>query len=292
VDLENGLPHGDAVLIVPSAYAEQASVELNKYWQRQNPMLMNAERFFSASVLADPHIPLTVFTKNIDTILAKKIKKKTSVAVLESVLSPASSLTGQTSRTSKTSVAWQVPPLQQPDVTNLPHSNKVGDRSAHPQAVNPGVQSTFSRRELAQQQRISSLEAQLASLSEGNSRTSGDKSQLSGNFPNSLATAHAQLDGIESVVLNIQTLLQTMSLEKTKLTGQQSPPSLSNPWPSMPRKQLFSEVDPGTQLVLLTSGRSPSASQHASKRRKAPSSPSDLILQHNDSMDSSGEESF
>ena len=76
VGLENGLPHGDAVLIVPSAYAEQASVELNKYWQRQNPMLMNAERFFSASVLADPHIPLTVFTKNIDTILAKKIKKK------------------------------------------------------------------------------------------------------------------------------------------------------------------------------------------------------------------------
>jgi hypothetical protein len=123
VDLENGLPHGDAVIIVPSAYAELASVELNKYWQRQNPVLMNAERFFSASVLADPHIPLTVFTKNIDTILAKKIKKKTPVAVLESVLSPASSLTGQTSRTSKTSVAWQVP-LQQPDVSNLPPPTK------------------------------------------------------------------------------------------------------------------------------------------------------------------------
>jgi hypothetical protein len=43
VDLENGLPHGDAVIIVPSAYAELASVELNKYWQRQNPVLMNAE---------------------------------------------------------------------------------------------------------------------------------------------------------------------------------------------------------------------------------------------------------
>ena len=183
------------------------------------------------------------------------------------MLSPASSLTGQTSRTSKTSVAWQVP-LQQPDVTNLPHSNKVGDRSAHPQALNPGVQSTFFRRELVQQQRISSLETQLASLSEGNSRMSGDKSQLSGNSPNRLATANARLDGIESVVLNIQTLLQTMSLEKTKLTGQQSPPSPSNSWPSMPRKQLFSEVDPGTQLVLLTSGRSPSASQHACKRPK------------------------
>jgi hypothetical protein len=36
VDLENGLPHGDAILIVLSVYLEQASIELNKYWQRQN----------------------------------------------------------------------------------------------------------------------------------------------------------------------------------------------------------------------------------------------------------------
>jgi hypothetical protein len=174
-------------------------------------MLMNAERFFSAIVLEDPNIPLTVFTKNIDTILAKKIKKKPSLPVLESVLSPASSLTGQTSRTSKTSVAWQVP-LQHNADSKLPTSDKVRARRTHSQATSPDAQSTFSRREIVQQQRISSLEAQIASLSAGNSRTSGDKSRLSVDSPNRLATAHARLDGIESVVLNIQTLLQTMSL--------------------------------------------------------------------------------
>ena len=123
-------------------------------------MLMNAEQFFSVtSFLADPNIPLTVFTKNIDTILTKKRKKKTPLPVLEFVLPPASSLTGQTSRMSKTSVAWQVP-LQHKDVSYLFTSNKVRDRSAPPQLASPAAQSTFSRREIVQQQRISSLEAQ------------------------------------------------------------------------------------------------------------------------------------
>jgi hypothetical protein len=40
------------------------------------------------------------------------------------------------------------------------------------------------------------LEQQLASMSTGTSRNSGDKSQLSGNLPNSLATAHARHDGV------------------------------------------------------------------------------------------------
>jgi hypothetical protein len=39
-------------------------------------LTMNAELFYSASFLADPAIPLSVFfTKNIDTILAKNIKR-------------------------------------------------------------------------------------------------------------------------------------------------------------------------------------------------------------------------
>ena len=36
--------------------------------------MLNA--FNSESVIADPDIPLTVFTKNIETILAKRIKKR------------------------------------------------------------------------------------------------------------------------------------------------------------------------------------------------------------------------
>jgi hypothetical protein len=76
--MENGHPDGNVVIIILSASLELAKGELQKYWQRQNPMLVNAERFYSTSILEDPNIPLTVFTKNIDTILAKKIAKKAS----------------------------------------------------------------------------------------------------------------------------------------------------------------------------------------------------------------------
>ena len=287
VDMENGRPDGNVVLILPSASLAQAKVELQKYWQRQNPMLMNAERFYSASILADPDIPLTVFTKNIDTILAKKITKKaTSFPAPESVLSPESSITGLTSKTSRSSIAWQVP-LQSSHVKPAHRPQDVLQKDKPSNSTN-----NISSREVAQQQRIASLEAQLASPSAGNSRTSGDKSQLSGNSPNSLATAHARLDGIETAVLNIQTLLQTMSSDK-RTVADSSHQSPSKAWPTMPRKQLFTDNNHGNQqLVLLSSGRSPASSQKASKRRKALSSPSDLIPHSNDDMDSGGESSF
>ena len=291
VDMENGLPDGEVVLIVPSIFLEQTTTELHKYWQRQNPMLMNAERFYSASVLADPDIPLTVFTKNIDTILAKKIQKKTKKsAASEFVQSPASLITGQTSRTSKTSVAWQVP-LQHAPASDTWQARSAAQNDYVPPSSSASTVSQ-SKREREQQKRISTLEAQLASMSAGNSRTSGDKSQLLANSHNSLATAHTRLDGIESVVLNIQTLLQTIVTNDT-----QQPTDLmtspSKQWPSMPRKQLFSDVDPGTQLALLSSSRSPDASQKTSKRCKAPSSPSDLNSPHyNEPMDSGGAASF
>jgi hypothetical protein len=127
-------------------------------------------------------------------------------------------------------------------------------------------------------------------MSAGNSRTSGEKSQLSGTSTNSLATAHARLDGIEAAVLNIQTLLTTMSVDHHQSIA--PPLSPSKAWPSMPRKQLFSNAEPDNQLVLLSTGQSPAAAQKASKRRKAPSSPSDLIPQYTEQMDSGGEESF
>jgi hypothetical protein len=287
VDMENGLPDGEAVLVVPSASLEQAKVELQKYWQRQNPILMNAERFYSASVLEDPDIPLTVFTKNIDRILAKRIKKSPpSLSVLESALSPASSLTGQTSRTSKTSVAWQVP-LQHAAISQL--NSSQGRAKGRNKADSPAPL-TASLREREQQKRILTLEAQLASLSAGNSRNSGDKSQLSANSPNSLATAHARLDGIETTVLNIQALLQNMS----STSHQNKPPSsqVSTEWPSMPCKKLFSDPAPATQLVLLGDVHSPDVSRKASKRRKAITSSPDLTSPYNDQMDSGSESSF
>ena len=149
------------------------------------------------------------------------------------------------------------------------------------------VQPALSLCELEQQKRISMLEEQLASMSTSTSRNSGDKSLLSGNSPNSLATAHARLDGIETTVLNIQALLQTMSTASQQPSlpthdDQQS----SNEWPSMPRTKLFSDSEPSTQLVLLGSALSPAVSRKGSKRRKAITSPTVLNPSYNDQMDS------
>ena len=188
------------------------------------------------------------------------------------------------------SVAWQVP-LQHTAVSKSKLQSRSKPRNTHgaPQVDHSPVPPSVSSRELAQQKRIALLEEQLASMSAGNSKNSGDKSQLSGNSPNSLATAHARLDGIETTVLNIQALLQTMS---TATSQKPQNNDTATAWPSMPRKQLFSDHDPGTQLALLSSAHSPAASRKASKRRKAITSPSDLNPQYNDQMDSGSSESF
>ncbi len=132
-------------------------------------------------------------------------------------MSPESSLTGQTSKTSQSStLAWQIP-LKHNTVPALLPSGGVGDTSLprHPKA------DALSPHEIAQEKCIQLLEAQLASLSAGNSRTSGEKSQCSGDSPNSLATVHAQLDGIENTVMNIHCLLQTMAWSGLSFLGKQ-----------------------------------------------------------------------
>lgn len=278
VDMESGTTDNSAVLILPSASLQYAQLELNKYLQRQNPALMNAERFYSESVLADPDIPLTAFTRNIEKILAKKIQKKQQpLDTSDSGISPESSITGMTSKTSRGSNAWKKP-LKKAFVTVT-----VNSESKVPEAT---------ATELKQQQRIVMLEAQLASLSASNSKASGDKSQLSGDSPNSLATAHARLDGIESAVLNIQTLLQKMQMVKNPDQCHRKDDSAVK-WPALSGKQLFPEDpnDTGSQLVLLSSTTSPSKKQTNPKRRKAPSSPTDSNLQYNATMGSSGEDS-
>jgi hypothetical protein len=280
VDMESGAPDCTTVLIIPSALLEHAQTELNNYLQRQNPTLMNAERFYSESVLADPDIPLTVFTRNIEKILAKKIhKKQQPVDSSDSVLSPESSITGMTSKTSRSSSnAWK-----------RPLKKSV---SSSPAARTAPKVSVAIANEIQQQQRIVMLEAQLASLSVGNSKASGEKSQLSGDSPNSLATVHARLDGIESAVFNIQTMLQKMhTSNRPDPYTQQSDKAT---WPILPGRQLFPEEskETGLQLVLLSPTSSPSKKQQNPKRRKAPSSPStDSNLHKNETMGSSGDDS-
>ena len=111
-DLENGGAHeGRAVLVVPSASLLLAKDALLQYWSRRNPTLSHATKLYKDSITTHPDIPKTVFTKNIDTILAEKIKKHSDTQAGDdsSSLTPASSLTcGATDATSKgSSIAWR-----------------------------------------------------------------------------------------------------------------------------------------------------------------------------------------
>ncbi|KAI2509010.1 hypothetical protein MHU86_5386 [Fragilaria crotonensis] len=307
VDLENGTIDGSAVLITPSASHHQTILELQQYWQRQNPALAHATKMYQDTVLADPDIPMTVFTKNIDTILAKKIKKRTPSERSDDAatfLSPESSITGATSKSPKGPIAWKKP-LQE---TIQRHEYHKASRK-----MNSG-----NLREIQQQQRIDHLEAKLASMSTTNSkasstteqqskmsqsRASNTLSHLSGNSPtHTIASAHARLDGIETAVLSIQNMLTTLTAgnKQEAPSSTTSPPSPTLEWPSIIADKPTGEVMGGIQLFPATGGESNTVAlsllstptkNNRPKRRKPTASP-DLRLQYNDSMGSSGEGSF
>jgi hypothetical protein len=118
IDIENGTANGSAILLIPSASADKAKLEANKYWARLNPSLSNAKELYSASLTANPEIPKTVFTKNIATILSKRFKQTTTNGIDEAS-TPASSLTGATS---KSYSPWT---LTKPSVRTKPMGSQV-----------------------------------------------------------------------------------------------------------------------------------------------------------------------
>jgi hypothetical protein len=198
IDLEQGTTDGSAVLLTPSGSYSQTIIELQRYWQRQNPVLATATKMYTDTVLADPDIPMTVFTQNINTILARKLRKSNPSIGSEDVatfLSPESSITGATSKGSKGPIAWKVP-LQETIQQQRQEYHKSSQK-AHRR---------YSK-DLEQQHRIATLEAQLASMSTTNSKTlsttepqskqsqsraSHTSSQLSGSSPTlTIASAHA-----------------------------------------------------------------------------------------------------
>ena len=153
---------------------------------------------YTDTVLADPDIPMTVFTRNINTILAKKLRKSIlSVGSEDAVtfLCLESSIPGATSKGYKGPMAWKVP-LQETIQQQRQEYHKSSQK-AHRR---------YSK-DLEQQHRIATLEAQLASMSTTNSKTlsttepqskqsqsraSHTSSQLSGSSPTlTIASAHA-----------------------------------------------------------------------------------------------------
>ena len=261
--LENGTEDGNAVLLVPSVFLEVAKAEIAKYWQRQDPTLSHATKLYSASVITHPDIPMSVFTKNIDTLLARSIRVRTADSTTaasnsdeaSTVFSPVSSLTGgMTSKGSKgSSIAWKTP-LQE----TLHTHGKDGSLVAQVKRLKPK-----SSVELNQLKRIAILEAQLAinqeskdppastapsasasrtSQSTKGSRTSQSKTSRASSLsteqsPLTAASAHSRLDTIEHTLTKIQRMLQQLTVKTVQPPAVLSPVASPTPdpvhWPTI-----------------------------------------------------------
>jgi hypothetical protein len=307
-DLENGgANESRAVLVVPSASLTLAKIELQNYWTRRNPMLSHATKLYSESMVSHPEIPKTVFTKNIDTILAKKIKKQADAPTNDSststLFSPISSLTGggttTGTTTSKGSIAWRKP-LQETLLSKAKGTSKPQMSSA----------------EINQRKQIAILEAQLAlrsgtnSVADSQASSKSVKSKASRSSSQSgltAASAHSRLDKFESSLEEIKTMFKAIMVSK-------SPPqsSTTSPIPlhedplwgkpvahiipavghGMHGVQLFPPDNPGaTTLVILGTPKkaNPLKRRAASTPTKSPPT-SNLSLHYNEHMDSSGGE--
>ena len=160
VDLEHGKSDDRPVLVVPLASLCQAQLALAFYVARQNPTLSTAARLYTDSVhAAFPDIPKTVFTKNIATLLAKRIKKRhagTSSTGDDGVSEVTPLLSSLTDVTSKTSLSKASFAYKQPVQETLCYNHREAAQPPKP----------MYSQELNYRKRIAILEAQLA-LSEG-----------------------------------------------------------------------------------------------------------------------------
>jgi hypothetical protein len=296
IDIENGTANGSAILLIPSASADKAKLEANKYWARLNPSLSNAKELYSASLTSNPDIPKTVFTKNIATILSKRFKQ-TPTNGIDEASTPASSLTGATSKSS-TSIAWKTPlldtlrkttatrkkPMSSDEINQLKRIAILEAQLAIPKANDQSVATS------SQLSSKASSKASKSSRSKQSTKSSHASSKTSAQSPLTAATAHSRLDSLEDAMLDIRRLLKQIvvnqsaavpastdhSMESTDTISNaddasdediESPPS--PPAKGMPGVQLFPPEKSGTTTLALLS----TPKKHRNKRQKQTSSP-------------------
>ena len=300
VDLEHEKMDGHPLLIVPSLALCQAREEMAAYWKRQNPTLSHAAKMYTASQETHPDIPKTVFTRNIATLLAKKISKPTMPAGsttgddTSTSVTPLSSLTAATSKTSsRGSIAWQRP------LQATFQYNKVSSSA-----------NTQTSKEINQAKQIAILEAQLnlngdssgdEKVSTCSKSTRSRRSKLSQASSCSIdrsgltnASAHSRLDTLEASVQDMLAMVTKLVVNSeaspretrtaagtpsspppptrvhrtTTLTPFKNPPSTEDT--SMTDIVPFNGGGPDTSLVEVPA--SP-GKPHRAKRRKGLSSP-------------------
>jgi hypothetical protein len=239
LDLENGTADGSALLMMPTASEAQVKIELTNFWKRQNPSLSHAKDLYQASLSDHPDIPKTVFTKNIATILAKKIKTVPHAPGTEDASTPASSITGATSKSS--SIAWKTPlqeTLKKPTtLRKKPMSSNELNRLKRIAILEAQLAlTTTTEVSVAPASKASSTTGSKASskstLSKQSTKASRASSHLSDQSRLTAASAHSRLDSLEEAMHDIRRLLKTITTHHVPPTQSSDPTKASSPEPT------------------------------------------------------------
>jgi hypothetical protein len=292
VDIENGTKDGATTLIVPHENLILVQTLMRQYLQRQNPALVNAEKFYD-NLDIDPSIPVTIFTINVTSLLNRELKPpRQATAVPKSDSTAASSLH---SAPSKDSNAWSVPLFPKPKVTHQ-ISKSVGGKSTTTKLQN------LAKKDAALLGRIALLEEQLqvitnntldtksvtSDTSTNGTRTTTNEQQSkisaitgsgkSNNSQMTIESAHQRLETIESKMDSIQTMLMTL-MENYK-------PAKST---SDHDESMSDDDSDKLQCTQKLSYDTPKRTPTTKNKRHKPTDTPDSSLQYNETMDLSGD---
>ena len=287
VDIENGTKDGATILIVPHANLVIVQDKLRQYLQRQNPALVNAEKFYE-NLDIDPSIPSTIFTVNVTSLLKRELKPPRQETVPTSDSTTGSSLH---STPSKESNAWSVPLFSKEKVSN-PTSKSVGGKSTRFHNSAKKDAALLGRIALLEEQLQTITNSQLDTKSITSDTTTGTRttnneqqskisaitgSGKSNNSHLTIESAHQRLETIETKMDSIQTMLMTL---------------MENYKPAQTNSDLNSLSDESETLQCtqqLTYNTPTKRTPTTKNKRHKPTDTPDSSLQYNENMDLSGD---
>ena len=286
VDIENGTKDSSTILIVPHENLAIVQDQLRQYLQRQNPALVNAEKFYD-NLDIDPNIPSTIFTVNVTSLLNRELKSPRQTAAAQTSDSTAGS--SLPTAPSKESNAWSVPLFSKdkasqlnPTISKSVSGNKSSKlpRSATKDAALLGRIAILE--EQLQQMMTSNLETKSMTSDTTAGRTTTEQqskisaitgSGKSNNSHLTIESAHQRLETIETKMDSIQTMLMTL-MENYKPATEQS---------------TSDEENDTLQCTQQLSYNTPKRTPTTKNKRHKPTDTPDSSLQYNETMDLSGD---
>jgi hypothetical protein len=289
VDIENGTKDGSTILIVPHEHLSIVQEKLRLYLQRQNPALINAEKFYE-NLDIDPSIPSTIFTVNVSSLLKRDLKPPRQ----STTIPKSDSTTGSSLHTapSKESNAWSVPLFpKDKDLHITPTSKSVNGQSTKNQRSAMKDAALLGRIALLEEQLKTMTTTTLDSTSMTSDTTAGTRTTTNDQQSKisaitstgksikshlTIESAHQRLETIETKMDTIQTMLMTLMENYKTAQSKSDHDSLSDESDKLHCTQ---------QLTYDTPKRTPTTKN---KRHKPTDTP-DSSLQYTETMDLSGD---